>query len=161
MVTRTFKVTLREFEDKDIALFSQWLKKPYIKKWFINPDAWLKEIYNRKTEYAFIHHFILLLDDKPIGFCQYYDYALGSESWHGSYPIDHTYSVDYLIGEENYLRQGYAKKMLFLLEDKIKSEAIALNIIVKPHQKNTMSRDLLKSVGYLYDSENDLYYKNI
>jgi hypothetical protein len=42
-------------------------------------------------------------DSKPIGFCQYYLCAQADEDDYNIFPKDGTYSIDYLIGEIEYL----------------------------------------------------------
>jgi len=151
---------LKELIDDDINLIDKWLDKPYIINWFINKESWMNEIKNRNTYYNFIHHFIVYIDNTPIGFCQYYDYRLGKESWHGSYKLSQTYSIDYLIGEEEYLKKGNGVKLVKLLTEKIFNDTNALDIIVQPDKMNIKSRRTLKSAGYVYDLNNDLFYIN-
>ncbi|MDT2681505.1 GNAT family N-acetyltransferase [Enterococcus gallinarum] len=64
-------LTLRPLTN-EIELVDRWLRKEYIKKWLGSAEDWLTEIRNETGEFDYIHHFIVLLDDKPIGFCQYY-----------------------------------------------------------------------------------------
>lgn len=68
------KVKPRVFEDQDLDLFKMWLQ-----------------------------HFIVEVDGKSIGFCQYYDYALSGETWHHGTDIRGAYSIDYMIGDEEKL----------------------------------------------------------
>ncbi len=52
------KITIKPLRDKDVDIFSKWLAKEYIYKWFC-PDgeehkmAWLDEVNNRNTQYHY------------------------------------------------------------------------------------------------------------
>lgn len=97
----------------------------------------------------------------PIGFCQYYDYALSGETWHGNMDVKDTYSIDYLIGETKYLGCGLGKSIVLHLLDEIRNKTAAKKIIVQPEIGNKVSRSTLLSAGFLYNAENDVYYKEI
>jgi len=92
-------LNLRDFSETDIPLFTEWLNKDYIKKWYTETEEWLKEV--SCEDFAFVHHFIVTDNSKPIGFCQYYEYSQSGEDWHGTADIKDTYSIDYLIGEKS------------------------------------------------------------
>jgi hypothetical protein len=59
---------LKPVEDSDIGLLENWLNKDYILKWYHDADDWLKEIKERNGEFSFLHHFIVVKNDKLIGF---------------------------------------------------------------------------------------------
>lgn len=62
------KITLRTFQDKDVDMFTTWLHKDYIMKWYHEPEDWLSEINRRHDEYAWIHHFIVMYSEHQSGF---------------------------------------------------------------------------------------------
>jgi len=150
---------LRKFEENDINLFSAWLDLPHIKPWFKHKKDWLNEINNRYGNFSFIHHFIFCDGDKPIGFCQYYDYSKGGETFFNSKCLDNVFSIDYLICDENYLHNGLSKTMVSLLENEIRKNEKIKVIVVQPAKGNVVSRSLLLSSKYFYDELSDCYLK--
>ncbi|MEG0357560.1 MAG: GNAT family N-acetyltransferase [Christensenellaceae bacterium] len=100
-------------------------------------------------------------EGKPIGFCQYYDYKNGGESWHGDTEIEGAYSIDYMIGETEFLRKGYGKLIINALIEKIKAHGNAIRIIVQPEQENKASCGTLLSCGFTYDEKNEIYIMNV
>jgi RimJ/RimL family protein N-acetyltransferase len=126
----------------------RWMKdKPHVRRWYEHPDEWLYEMQPRHDEFAFIRHFIALCGQTPIGFCQYYDYFYHQEA---SYPIDapeRAYGIDYMIGEEAYLRQGLGKAMILALIEKIKALGGA-EVLSDPVPENEISCRTLRSVGF-------------
>ena len=155
------RISLKRLENCYISILKKWLYNEHVAKWYTEPKAWLNEIENRNTEYYWIKHFIVEVEGKPIGFCQYYDYALGEETWHGDMDVEDTYSIDYLIGEPDYLRKGLGKSIVLNLVNEIRKNTTAKKIIVQPESENKASRNTLLSVGFLYDVENDVFYKEI
>ena len=108
-----------------------------------------------------MHHFIVEVEGVSIGFCQYYDYALGGETWHNRADVKEAYSIDYMIGEEKYLGKCFGTDIIFALEEEVKANTDAKKIIVQPESDNQASRNTLLSGDFLYDGENDVYYKEL
>jgi RimJ/RimL family protein N-acetyltransferase len=154
----TNKINLRPFLDNDIPLMEKWLSVPHVAKWYLYPDHWLRELHERNGEFAFITHFIAELESVPIGFCQYYDchYAQAHEIWNDTWHIgEHkgeVFSLDYLIGEAEYLHRGFGKAILIKLLKKLR-ETTAKTIIVQPDKENTASRRLLESCGFQHNGD--------
>ena len=151
------QIVLRTFCDSYVSLMKHWLPKPYILKWYEEPNEWLNEIALRHEKFSFIKHFIIQVDGEDISFSQYYPYEKGWETWHGSLPIEGTYSIDYLIGEESYLGKGYGKETIRTLCSKVFKETDAKRIIVQPHESNAASRNTLLSAGFTYNDKNQLF----
>ena len=149
---------LRKLVDDDIIIIEKWLNKKYILKWYECPEEWLNEIKKRDDEFKFVHHYIAIDNNNPIGFCQYYDCFYAAEDWYKVEQSDTVYSIDYLIGEEKYLGKGYGNLMIQLLKEEIKKKTKAKKIIVQPEEENIQSNKLLKSVGFLYDDQHKYYY---
>ena len=62
------------------------------------------------------------------------------------------YSVDYLIGEREYLRRGHAKAMLTQMIQRLR--ALDANaVIVLPDAKNTASNKTLETSGFVWDGD--------
>ncbi|MDR0972632.1 MAG: GNAT family N-acetyltransferase [Prevotellaceae bacterium] len=141
------RIILIPITDADIPQVMRWMDKPHVKQWFEHPDEWLYEMQHRHDEFAFIRHFIAMYGLTKIGFCQYYDYFYAQEA---SYPItvpQYAYSIDYLIGEEAYLRQGLGKAMIRLLIERIKALG-GKEVLSDPMPENEISQRTLRSVGF-------------
>lgn len=150
-------LNLRIFQDSDLEYMKDWLYQDYVAKWYEHPLSWMNEIAHRKDVYSWIHHFIVVYQGLPIGFCQYYEYRQSGEDWHGNVELEGTYSIDYLLGDRNYLGKGYGTDMVYLLINEISKQDRAIRIIVKPEEENKASCNTLLSAGFTYETENDLY----
>jgi len=155
------KIILREVNNADIDLITTWLNKDYILKWYHDPDDWLHEINERNNSFAWIHHFIVMDGNIPVGFCQYYDCydANDMEDWYSVTQRNDTFSIDYLIGNEAYLGKGYGKAIVKLLTDTIKQIELAKQIILQPDKENHSSNHVLLANGYIFDKQKDYYCK--
>jgi RimJ/RimL family protein N-acetyltransferase len=145
---------LRPPEDSDIPLVAEWLNKPHIEKWYAPVEEWLAEIRGRQGEFSWLHHFVVMQGGTPIGFCQYYDCfdSVGFEDWNGRafHRRGEVYSIDYLIGEENYLGKGCGKALVRLLTELVFSLG-ASEIVVDPDKENAKSNGVLKANGFVFD----------
>ncbi|MEA5137206.1 MAG: GNAT family N-acetyltransferase [Candidatus Fimivivens sp.] len=155
------KISLRPFQDTDVAMFTSWLHKDYILKWYQDPEDWLTEINGRHDEYAWIHHFIVMDNKISIGFCQYYDCynAKDLENWYTVNRRGDMCSIDYLIGNEEYLGKGYGKEIVRVLTGHIKDTETTREIVVQPDQENNASKGVLLANGYVFDKQKKYYSK--
>lgn len=151
------KLVLRPIEDNDIAQMQLWLNKPHVLKWYHDANEWLCEIKERNGSFSFLKHFIVLMEDKPIGFGQYYDCFDAKEHWYVADKPHELYSIDYLIGEEDCLRKGYGKAIVNLLVGEIRKQCAGAGVVVQPEQENIASCKALLSNGFIYDSDKEYY----
>lgn len=157
------ELILRPLDENDIDLLASWLSKDYILRWYHDADEWLNEINGRHDAYTWIHHFIIMHSKTPIGFCQYYDCydANDLEDWYSVNKKGETFSIDYLIGDEDYLNKGYGKEIVRILTETIMAIKGAKSIIVQPDNENHASRHVLMANGYVYDEDKKYYYKTL
>lgn len=158
------KLTLRPFEDADIALMERWLYTPHVARWYKHPDHWLNELHQRHGAFSFLTHFIAEAEGKPIGFCQYYDtfYAQEHEVWNDEWDVSEKpgsiFSIDYLIGEPEFLRRGYGRQMILQMLEKLR-KAGAKTVIVEPEEENAASGGALTACGFAFDGKD--YYLSL
>ena len=151
-------LVLRSVEDSDMLQLEIWLNKEHVLRWYHDGNEWLNEIKERNGNFRFLNHFIVLKEDKPIGFGQYYDCFDAQEEWYLVSGPNKIFSMDYFIGEENYLRKGYGKEIIKLLTAVILNRCPECAIIVQPENENIASCKSLLANGFVYDVEKK-YYK--
>ena len=161
------KITIKPLRDKDVDIFSKWLAKEYIYKWFC-PDgeehkmAWLDEVNNRNTQYHYMKHFIVYYKDKAIGFCLYLDCYFEKEyiPEHYGKTVDEketVFEIGYLIGEEEYLGKGIGKIIVKKLIGEI-AEIGGKEILADPDEANVLSIRTLLSNGFVKVKDCDYRY---
>lgn len=147
------ELILRTFYDNDMALMERWLYAEHVKPWYEHPADWLKELRERHGEFGFITHMIAETNGNPFGFCQYYDcyHSREYEDWGMDIPEQgEVFSIDYLIGDTDYLRRGYGKAIIVLMLDKLRTLG-AKTVIVSPDKENVASSRALEANGFCWD----------
>jgi len=152
-----YKLALTPVKDSDISLLEKWLHKDYILKWYHDADEWLEEVRERNGAFSFLNHYIVSEEGVPFGFCQYYDCFDAQEEWYSVNASGKFFSIDYLIGEESYLRKGYGKEIVRILTQKIIEEKNPEAIVVQPEQENAASCKALLANGYVYDTDKEYF----
>ncbi len=154
------KITLRPVEDADLPLLEAWLRQERILKWYHDADEWLGEIRARHGAFAFLHHYMVLAEGLPIGFGQWYDCFDAREEWYTVERPGELFSIDYLIGNEDYLGRGYGKAIVRALIARIRRQQPAARIVAQPELENTPSCKALLANGFTYDTEREYYTLN-
>lgn len=149
-------IYLRSFTDDDIPLLAGWLKTPHVERWYDHPEDWLAEAAQREGKFSFIMHKIAMLNDFPVGFCQYYDCYFTQEEEFPAPEPGKVYSIDYLIGEERYLRKGYCKQMTALMLAEI---GPGKAVMTQPDSENAASCNTLLSCGFRFNEKLQVYVK--
>jgi len=129
----------------------------HVRPWYKNPEDWLHEINNRYGEFSFIKHFIAEFEGVPIGFCQYYDMFHGQkyEDWMKIEKPGEFFSIDYLIGDPEYLHKGLGQKMIGMMIDKLRKKG-AKTVVVRPDSKNTRSNRALEANGFVWNGNDHI-----
>ena len=168
-------IQLTPFLDEDVALFTQWLEKDYIYKWFCcdgkedrqacfdgleEKQAWLDEVTNRQQR-PHAHLFIITCDGAKIGFGLCIDLFYEPEFLKEQYPdlngiimAGQAFELGYCIGEEAYLNKGIGKIIVKKLEEKC-LELGAVLLLADPHEENIPSVKVLQSNGFEKHKDGD------
>ena len=154
---------LRPLSNHDIPLVEDWLNKAHVKRWYEIPrlhvsiSDWMSEIEARNGAFQWITYLIVLYQGRPIGLCQYYK-CVDSDEDFGELPLEGSYGIDYLIGEEAYLGKGIGKSMVSLLVSKLFSFSDVQRITADIDPSNKSSEMTLLSCGFqLLDDERSRY----
>lgn len=155
------KISLRSANEADFPLIGTWLHKEYIKKWYGDPEEWLAEIRNESGEFSWLNHYIVMYKSTPIGFCQYYDCAQTPEGFEWENEPQGTFAIDYLIGEEQYLKKGLGSGIIQFLCRQISSQENPVQFVADPVPENFDSIKLLEKNGFTLDEATGLYKMSV
>ena len=161
-------IQLIAFQDEDVALFSQWLNKDYIYKWFCcdgkedeqaridgreDEQAWLDLVTNRE-ENPLNHLFIVTYEGSKIGFGACLDLTVEPEYQQEQYPdlngkinAGEALELNYCIGEEAYLYKGVGKIIIKRLEEECSKLGAEL-MLADPNEENIPSVKVLLENGF-------------
>ncbi len=145
------RLTLTPFTDDDLPTMRRWLSKERVLRWYTEPGEWIRELEGRGGEFSFVRHFIARLGGRPVGFGQYYACADSGEADYAAYPAAGSYSIDYMIGEDDCVGRGLGAALVGALVAAVFALPDAALIAVKPDDDNAASRACLTSNGFSYD----------
>lgn len=150
-------MVLRRANASDLPMLEVWLNKDYIKQWYGAPEEWIEEIRNRDGKFDWLNHYIVEVDNKSIGFCQYFDCSKAPKGfeWDGE-PLG-TFAIDYLIGEEIFLGKGFGTVIIQELIELILENEDPIQIIADPVKENLKSIKLLEKNSFILDDITGLF----
>ena len=133
--------------ETDFPLLLKWLEEPHVKVWWDQGITWTPELVSKK--YALkrpVHAYIILIDDAPIGYIQFYDVKDFADADRPECPQS-VAGLDYYIGESGFLKKGFAPIILqkFLLEQ---VKPLFAHCLVDPDVKNTSAIRAYEKTGF-------------
>ena len=123
------KLEFNPLKETDFPLLATWMNRPHMKSWWAEGKSWSQEDIAQKYKTYIegykikeglkkpIHAFIISLDQKPIGYVQYYD-AHDFERKYGYIKAivpdlpDDSAALDFYIGEPDFIGKGLGVKIL-------------------------------------------------
>lgn len=163
------KITLSKMKSMDIPLIKTWMEQTYIQKWLGDPTDWLEELENKDHTFDWIHHFLIHYDQKPIGFCQYFDCNHAPTGFEWDNEPQGTFAIDYFIGCPTYLQKGLGKEIIKTLVEHIRRNEHVKQIVADPVKDNLPSIKILEKIIFILTQQLDyinlpfnhsLYIKN-
>ena len=130
-------ISFMPIQENHLELLCKWLDKPHVKEWWNDglSDEETKEKYSKRIDDTIVVPFIVYLDDKPIGFIQYYQ---ADKVGYGWWPdeIEGTVGIDQFIGEEIYIDRGFGSEMIRIFQQKLFENSAIKKIITDVDPKN-------------------------
>jgi len=131
-----YNITFKPLHETDMPLFFSWVKKPHIAKWWKSDtyENFVEKYRPRIAAQSYVFPFIMYINEKPIGYIQYYLADKVDDGWwmktHGQ-PAD-TVGMDIIIGEPDYIGKGFGTLLVKKFVEKIFEETNASKIIIDP-----------------------------
>lgn len=146
------KISFKKLAKDDVPLLVSWFANPHVRKWWpiLEKDEvvehFLKRIRSKDT-----FGYIIYLDDKPIGYIQYYYIDSTEEKagkWFPQLPSG-TIGTDQFIGDPDYIGKGIGTRMIKkFIEYLCEIEPKMKSIIVDPEPTNYAAITCYEKVGF-------------
>jgi RimJ/RimL family protein N-acetyltransferase len=149
-------ITLRPMTEADLNIVETWMRQPQVAGWWLEGSTLEKEFDDcarsvRDEQPTNI--LVVLEDDRPIGWCQWYRYA--------DYPDDapaigaslDEVGIDYAIGEQHAIGRGLGTQLIAALVEEVRNELPDARFIVDPSAANLPSRRVLERNGFTFVEE--------
>ena len=145
-------LTFRPLAKSDFRQFAQWLGKPFVKKYWPEPATveHVAKEYGACTDGDFTTRVYVVQDGKePIGIIQAFELA-SYPDWAKMIPMEGAVSIDYLIGEEDYIGRGYGTQMIkeFIQQVIKPTYPHATGVATSAEVENKASLGALESAGF-------------
>jgi RimJ/RimL family protein N-acetyltransferase len=126
----------RHLSPNDFPLMLEWLAKKHVGEWWDDGDDTLEKVAAHYGAADETERFILLDDEKPIGYFQYY------------FAEDDSIGIDQFIGEETYLNRGVGEKTIKMFVRLIAEKHNPASIILDPSPENARAVRCYEKVGF-------------
>lgn len=145
-------IIFRPLQTSDFLQFATWLAKPHVQTWWREPATveHVSKDYGDCTRGDMTTRvFVVMYDDKPIGIFQSFYLASYPEE-EAYYPIRGAISIDYLIGEEDYIGKGIGTRMIktFIKEMVPQLYPDATGVATGAEVENKASLGALRNAGF-------------
>lgn len=134
--------TFNPLKESDLNLLCEWMQKPHVKEWWndeLSTDE-IKAKYRERIGSSLVASFISNLNDRPIGFIQYW--------W--PHPTGEMVGMDQFIGEEDYINCGYGTHMTIGFVKKIFKDPRIKKIHVDPNPANHRAIRCYEKAGFKF-----------
>jgi aminoglycoside 6'-N-acetyltransferase len=136
-------VTLRPLVEADVPILASFLAAPHVQRWWHDPfdeDSVRSKYVGREPNGS--TYLLVLADDRPIGFAQWYVWTEEDAGWYGIPPG--TLGIDYLIGHPHDCERGLGTAMISALLDLLPPG----DVWVTPEVANEPSGRILEKNGF-------------
>ena len=150
-------LSFRGLRPSDLGLMHRWLNAPHVRRWWYDEGPsyqeieaqYLPRIEGRDTT----RPFVILYEDKPIGYIQSYPVS-DDEEYAGLVDAEDLAGVDLFIGEAEYLYRGLGRYIVlgFLSEHVFSDPGIGV-CVIGPEPKNAVAIRVYEKAGFRYFKE--------
>jgi RimJ/RimL family protein N-acetyltransferase len=137
-------------QEGDIQQLFIWSQQEHVAAWWHDSRNWnvfYKKYYERLTS-DIVRGFIIVIEQIPVGYIQYYRANTSEQYWCESEP-DTTVGIDLYIGEPEYVGRGFGTKVVRAFCQKLFDEYDVKKIVVDPDERNERSIRLFERVGFV------------
>lgn len=149
-------ITFRNLNQEDYKLIHRWIKEnPFVKKWYFFDRQPRLETLRKKYEKKIkneenVIYRIFQINGTDVGYIQGYDVE-GNGFWTKRVKVrDKTASVDYFIGNMDFIHKGFGKKIISaFISEFIKGKGFDF-VMISPDPENGASVRVCEKSGFSY-----------
>jgi len=136
----------------DLGFVEEWLADPVVARWWLegsNVRAELEDLRQSMTGEQPTFAVLVLADDVPIGWCQWYRVADYPEFAADVRAEPGDVGIDYAIGAAAYRGRGLGADLIAALVNAVRVHHERAGIVADPNAENRASRRVLECNGFL------------
>ncbi len=154
-------ISFRNLSEQDFPLLLKWLETPHVKTWWDSDVVWTMDKITQKygsyvNQYKIengkkksIFSFIIVLDEQPIGYVQYYDardFLLLTAN--KAFDLQKIAAIDFYLGEESVLGKGLGSAALAQFVQNVVFQKFDA-ALVTPDIKNVSAIACYQKAGFM------------
>jgi RimJ/RimL family protein N-acetyltransferase len=154
MIQNDKRISFKPVTPDDIPLLFAWFLQPHVHQWWAVPEtlAEFSEYILEKVKTDKAYAFMVLLNDVPLGYIQYYNVKnrpKTAESWLPTLPKN-TVGIDQIIGEKNMLGKGYGTLFIkeFITYLSTTAQPSVTTVIADPDAANIGAVKCYEKIGF-------------
>lgn len=150
----SFKITFKPLAQTHLDLLCKWMDKPHVKEWWNDglSSLQIKEKYQQRIGSATILPFIAYLNERPMGFIQYY-FADKIDEAKWLHERAGVVGIDQFIGEEDLINKGLGTQMIKCFIEKLAIKHINKKIIIEVDPCNLRAKRCYEKAGFCFVKE--------
>jgi len=147
------RISFRPVEDGDVPLLHRWRHEPHVQRWWYEDDGSepTLEVVRRNygpTEDEPERRFMILLDEKPIGYIQ--TYLLADYPDFRDVLQEEGAGIDLFIGESDLINRGVGTRVIQQFVDEIVFADPAIDVcIIDPEATNAAAIRAYEKAGFV------------
>ena len=146
------RISFRPLTETDLPMLREWLERSHLQRWWREGDVSLealREKYLPRIAGAdAAHPFLVLLDDCPIGYIQWYDVHRGTPGWWPDEPGPGVRGIDQFLADGDRLGRGLGTRMVSAFVDSLFRDPGVTEIRVDPRPDNARAIGCYRKVGF-------------
>jgi len=143
------KFTFKPLTISDLDLLCRWFEKPHVLEWWndrLTPEE-IKEKYGKRIGDSVVCPYIAYLNDRPIGFIQYYWASKVGDGWWPN-ENENTVGIDQFIGEEDCINKGFGTLMIKEFTQFLFQNSLIKKIITEADPDNLRAKRCYEKAGF-------------
>lgn len=140
-------------KEQELPLLTEWLNKPHLQKWWraekVNLNKVREKYLPRIFEEDTAKPFLAFLNEKPIGYIQYYFASKGDPNWWPDNPGNGVIGIDQFIADSDNLDLGFGTTMILQFLRFLKKTIDITEIRVDPAPNNLRAIRCYEKVGFV------------
>jgi RimJ/RimL family protein N-acetyltransferase len=149
-----YRITFRRLRHSELPMIHRWLHVPHVARWWGEDTGSYEKVSREYSAYIegeeTVEPFLILYDDRPVGYIQSYRVS-DDEEYEGLVGIEDSAGIDLFIGEEYLLYRGLGPLVIRrFIEEVVFADESIMVCIIDPEPENTAAIRAYEKVGFDY-----------